>query len=186
MKNLTKVFVIALLGVGLSGCDNGAQNTANSPTAAQGTANEQRATLLNGRVSFVVPTNMYDKRGELPEQSTNMLAYADESGRQNLITLVEKAEGANPEVLIEAVANQYVTRDSSAHVMVQQPVNIGTTQAWRLDLTGNVKGQATYISVLMMVIGDDLVTIQMSFPTNQSVDPEAIIQHVINSIQIQP
>lgn len=188
MKMYTKVAVIGLFSIWLAGCgDKNEPSVAAVNSEAKVTAaSDQRVNLLEGRFSFLVPKNLKDKGGQLSGQTNNMQIFADDAGRQNLVTLVTESDEANLEVLIEAMANQYYARDNSAKVMVKESVNFGEQPGWRLDIVSHTKGQAIYNSILMTIVGDELITIQIALPENAAEKPDVIIQNVVDSIVVKP
>lgn len=185
MKKLIKVITIGLFAVWLSGCDDNSQNAAATQTTVNSAVKGGQASLLGGRFSFTVPSNLSDKGGETEGQTNNMLVYSDDSGRQSLVTLVVSADDTNLEVLAEALANQYHNREGNAKTVVKQAATIAGQPGWRLDIVSNVKGQPTYSSILMVIVGEELVTLQMSFPEEDSVKPETVVQQVMDSIVIK-
>ena len=187
MRMYIKVAAIGLVSVLLAGCgDKNEPSAAAVNSGAQtAVASDQRVNLLEGRFSFIVPKNLKDKGGQLSGQTNNMQIFADDTGRQNLVTLVTESDEANPEVLIEAMANQYYARDSNAKVIAKEPVSFGEQPAWRLDIVSYTKGQAIYNSILMTIVGDELVTIQIALPENGAEKPSVVIQNVIDSIVVK-
>jgi type IV pilus biogenesis protein CpaD/CtpE len=187
MKKAVKMLAAGLITLALAGCDNGDSQTQNDikTDVVQPTDSVQRIELLDGRFSFTVPDGVNDRNGQLANQTNNMRVFADESGARNVVSLITEAEDTNLQVAIEALANQYVARDSSAKVMVKEPISLSDHPAWRLDMISYSKGQSTYSSIVMITLDDELITLQISVREGGKIKPEAVVASVIDSIQIK-
>jgi|GEM_PF-6757861 len=182
MKIIINVFLAAAMMFGLVACDEKIENNANTQNTVA-----NKATFLNDKLEMSIPGYFKDQAGLLENQTTGMTVYADNVTQQTLTVFLSDAEGNDVETLIEALARQYQNRDSASKLVIKDVLALNLpVSAWRFDVISRIQGKEMYSSIVMMVIDDQLVTIQFVLPNEAGNKPTEIVNDFIKTIQVKP
>ncbi|AXF78566.1 DcrB family lipoprotein [Erwinia tracheiphila] len=179
MRNLLRYAGIGLLVVGLSACDGQKDNAAadsNSP------GNSQTVTLVNGKMSFSLPSGMSDQSGKLGTQTNNMHVYADATGQRAIIVIEGNATSEALDALSKRLEAQQRSRDPQLQVVTNKPVELKGQPAQQLDSVISAKNQSTWSSVVLAKVDNRLMTLQITLPADNQQQSQTDAENIIKTI----
>ena len=191
MQKLIKTMGLCLFAVSLAACD-GNKDSSTAPSdngssaAAQPSSSADGQTqVLGGKVSFNVPKGLQDQSGKSPSQTTNMAVFADNAAQKMLIVISSSMPDDSLENLITRMEAQQKMRDSELTVLKKGSIEAGGQTLQRLDTLVRIDGKKNYSSTILGQIGQQLLTIQLTYPADQQADAEKAVDAFIASLKIQ-
>ncbi|SQI34565.1 Domain of uncharacterised function (DUF1795) [Leminorella richardii] len=190
MQKLIKTMGLCLFAVSLTACD-GNKDTPTAPaengsSAAQPGASGGQTQVLGGKVSFTVPDGLQDQSGKSPSQTTNMAIFADNAAQKMLIVISSSMPADSLDNLITRMEAQQKMRDSELTLLKKAPIEVSGQTLQRLDTLVRIDGNKNYSSTLLGQVGEQLLTIQLTYPAEQQADAEKAVEAFITSLKIQP
>lgn len=184
MHKLAKIAAISLLITGLAACDNGGdpKSAENSAPAAQAAA--QTVSLLDGKLSFTLPAGINDRSGKVGTQASNMHVYADESGQQAVIVILNNDDPKPLDELMQDLENQQRTRDANLQVITNKEIEIDGQPFRQLDSVIAVGGAKSYSSVVMGRVGGKLMTLQITLPADNLEQAQIGAEKIIATLKL--
>lgn len=192
MQKLIKTMGLCLFAVSLTACDGNKDSptapadNGSSSAAQSGSSSDGQTQVLGGKVSFNVPKGLQDQSGKSPSQTTNMAVFADNAAQKMLIVISSSMPGDSLENLIARMEAQQKMRDGELTVLKKEPVEAGGQTLQRLDTLVRIDGKKNYSSTILGQIGQQLLTIQLTYPADQQADAEKAVDAFIASLKIQP
>lgn len=184
MRNLVKYVGIGLLVMGLAACDNSDTKASAEAAPAESSANGQPISLLEGKLTFSLPTDMTDQSGKLGTQANNMHVYSDASGQKAMIVIVGDNTSEELPVLAKRLEDQQRSRDPQLQVVTNKSIEIKGHTLQQLDSIISAKGQTAYSSVVLGKIDNQLLTLQVTLPADNQQEAQTIAENIINTIVI--
>ncbi|ELQ6064305.1 DcrB family lipoprotein [Cronobacter sakazakii] len=185
MRNLVKYVGIGLLVMGLAACDNKDSNAPASAGASQSEASGQPVSLLDGKLSFSLPSDMTDQSGKVGTQANNMHVYSDQTGQKAVIVIVGEKSQESLEVLAKRLEDQQRARDPQLQVVTNKAIEIKGQKMQQLDTVISAKGQTAYSSVVLGNVDDKLLTLQITLPADNQQQAQSIAENIINTIVVK-
>ena len=185
MRNLVKYVGIGLLVMGLAACDNKDSNAPASAGASQSEASGQPVSLLDGKLSFSLPSDMTDQSGKVGTQANNMHVYSDQTGQKAVIVIVGEKSQESLEVLAKRLEDQQRARDPQLQVVTNKAIEIKGQKMQQLDTVISAKGQTAYSSVVLGNVDDKLLTLQITLPADNQQQAQSTAENIINSIVVK-
>ncbi|WP_317467562.1 DcrB family lipoprotein [Cronobacter sakazakii] len=185
MRNLVKYVGIGLLVMGLTACDNKDSNAPASAGASQSEASGQPVSLLDGKLSFSLPSDMTDQSGKVGTQANNMHVYSDQTGQKAVIVIVGEKSQESLEVLAKRLEDQQRARDPQLQVVTNKAIEIKGQKMQQLDTVISAKGQTAYSSVLLGNVDDKLLTLQITLPADNQQQAQSTAENIINTIVVK-
>ncbi|GKX55574.1 lipoprotein [Leminorella grimontii] len=192
MQKLMKTMGLCLFAVSLAACDGNKDSSTtpadngSSAAAQPGASADGQTQVLGGKVSFNVPKGLQDQSGKSPSQTTNMAVFADNAAQKMLIVISSSMPGDSLENLITRMEAQQKMRDGELTLLKKAPVEAGGQTLQRLDTLVRIDGKKNYSSTILGQIGQQLLTIQLTYPAEQQADAEKAVDAFIASLKIQP
>ncbi len=190
MNQLAKLAAVGLLAIGLSACDNGgdAKTAGNAPAATESasatTNNEQVISLLDGKLRFTLPAGINDRSGTLGTQANNMHVYADESGRQAVIVILNDDDPKPLDELMQGLEDLQRSRDANLQVITNKAIEISGQPFKQLDSVITVGNVKSYSSIVLGRVGGKLMTWQVTLPAEDQQQAQSIAEKIIGSMAI--
>ncbi|HGC6390886.1 TPA: DcrB family lipoprotein [Cronobacter dublinensis] len=185
MRNLVKYVGIGLLVMGLAACDNKDSNAPASAGASQSEASGQPISLLDGKLSFSLPTDMTDQSGKLGTQANNMHVYSDATGQKAVIVIIGQQSQESLEVLAKRLEDQQRARDPQLQVVTNKAIEVKGQKMQQLDTVISAKGQTAYSSVLLGNVDNQLLTLQITLPADNQQQAQSTAENIINTIVVK-
>ena len=185
MRNLVKYVGIGLLVMGLAACDNKDSNAPASAGASQSEASGQPVSLLDGKLSFSLPSDMTDQSGKVGTQANNMHVYSDQTGQKAVIVIVGEKSQESLEVLAKRLEDQQRARDPQLQVVTNKAIEIKGQKMQQLDTVISAKGQTAYSSVVLGNVDDKLLTLQITLPADNQQQAKSTAENIINTIVVK-
>ncbi|ABU79440.1 DUF1795 domain-containing protein [Cronobacter sakazakii] len=185
MRNLVKYVGIGLLVMGLAACDNKDSNAPASAGASQSEASGQPVSLLDGKLSFSLPSDMTDQSGKVGTQANNMHVYSDQTGQKAVIVIVGEKSQESLEVLAKRLEDQQRARDPQLQVVTNKAIEIKGQKMQQLDTVISAKGQTAYSSVVLGNVDDKLLTLQITLPADNQQQAQSTAENIINTIVVK-
>ncbi|ELY4374712.1 DcrB family lipoprotein [Cronobacter sakazakii] len=185
MRNLVKYVGIGLLVMGLAACDNNDSNAPASAGASQSEASGQPVSLLDGKLSFSLPSDMTDQSGKVGTQANNMHVYSDQTGQKAVIVIVGEKSRESLEVLAKRLEDQQRARDPQLQVVTNKAIEIKGQKMQQLDTVISAKGQTAYSSVVLGNVDDKLLTLQITLPADNQQQAQSTAENIINTIVVK-
>ncbi|EOV9543376.1 DcrB family lipoprotein [Cronobacter sakazakii] len=185
MRNLVKYVGIGLLVMGLAACDNKDSNAPASAGASQSEASGQPVSLLDGKLSFSLPSDMTDQSGKVGTQANNMHVYSDRTGQKAVIVIVGEKSQESLEVLAKRLEDQQRARDPQLQVVTNKAIEIKGQKMQQLDTVISAKGQTAYSSVVLGNVDDKLLTLQITLPADNQQQAQSTAENIINTIVVK-
>ncbi|EPN9602748.1 DcrB family lipoprotein [Cronobacter sakazakii] len=185
MRNLVKYVGIGLLVMGLAACDNKDSNAPTSAGASQSEASGQPVSLLDGKLSFSLPSDMTDQSGKVGTQANNMHVYSDQTGQKAVIVIVGEKSQESLEVLAKRLEDQQRARDPQLQVVTNKAIEIKSQKMQQLDTVISAKGQTAYSSVVLGNVDDKLLTLQITLPADNQQQAQSTAENIINTIVVK-
>ncbi|ELQ6141878.1 DcrB family lipoprotein [Cronobacter sakazakii] len=185
MRNLVKYVGIGLLVMGLAACDNKDSNAPASAGASQSEASGQPVSLLDGKLSFSLPSDMTDQSGKVGTQANNMHVYSDQTGQKAVIVIVGEKSLESLEVLAKRLEDQQRARDPQLQVVTNKAIEIKGQKMQQLDTVISAKGQTAYSSVVLGNVDDKLLTLQITLPADNQQQAQSTAENIINTIVVK-
>ncbi|ELY3534951.1 DcrB family lipoprotein [Cronobacter sakazakii] len=185
MRNLVKYVGIGLLVMGLAACDNKDSNAPTSAGASQSEASGQPVSLLDGKLSFSLPSDMTDQSGKVGTQANNMHVYSDQTGQKAVIVIVGEKSQESLEVLAKRLEDQQRARDPQLQVVTNKAIEIKGQKMQQLDTVISAKGQTAYSSVVLGNVDDKLLTLQITLPADNQQQAQSTAENIINTIVVK-
>ncbi|WP_105573726.1 DcrB family lipoprotein [Cronobacter sakazakii] len=185
MRNLVKYVGIGLLVMGLAACDNKDSNAPASAGASQSEASGQPVSLLDGKLSFSLPSDMTDQSGKVGTQANNMHVYSDQTGQKAVIVIVGEKSQESLEVLAKRLEDQQRARDPQLQVVTNKAIEIKGQKMQQLDTVISTKGQTAYSSVVLGNVDDKLLTLQITLPADNQQQAQSTAENIINTIVVK-
>ncbi|ELY3804126.1 DcrB family lipoprotein [Cronobacter sakazakii] len=185
MRNLVKYVGIGLLVMGLAACDNKDSNAPASAGASQSEASGQPVSLLDGKLSFSLPSDMNDQSGKVGTQANNMHVYSDQTGQKAVIVIVGEKSQESLEVLAKRLEDQQRARDPQLQVVTNKAIEIKGQKMQQLDTVISAKGQTAYSSVVLGNVDDKLLTLQITLPADNQQQAQSTAENIINTIVVK-
>jgi len=185
MRNLVKYVGIGLLVMGLAACDNKDSNAPASAGASQSEASGQPVSLLDGKLSFSLPSDMTDQSGKVGTQANNMHVYSDQTGQKAVIVIVGEKSQESLEVLAKRLEDQQRARDPQLQVVTNKAIEIKGQKMQQLDTVISAKGQTAYSSVVLGNVDDKLLTLQITLPADNRQQAQSTAENIINTIVVK-
>ncbi len=185
MRNLVKYVGIGLLVFGLAACDNNDTKTPAEGAAAEGNANAQPVSLLDGKVSFALPPDMTDQSGKVGTQTNNMHVYSDATGQKAVIVIVGDNTTDDLEALAKRLEEQQRARDPQLQVVTNKTIELKGHNLQQLDTVISAKGQTAYSSVILSKVDDKLLTMQITLPADNQQQAQSAAENIINTLIIK-
>ncbi|WP_159567036.1 DcrB-related protein [Budvicia diplopodorum] len=186
MQKLVKIVGLCLFAVSLAACDGSKDKPAPADNNASASQSSRQTTVLGGKVSFNIPDGLQDQSGNNASQTSNMAVYADNSAQKMLIVISSSMPGDPLENLINRMESQQKIRDAEMSVLTKKEFTVGGQKLQRLDTLIRIDGKKNYSSTLLGQVGQQLLTMQVTFPAEQQAEGEKAVQAFIDSIQIKP
>ncbi|ROW60541.1 hypothetical protein C3E80_12880 [Cronobacter malonaticus] len=185
MRNLVKYVGIGLLVMGLAACDNKDSNAPANAGASQSEASGQPVSLLDGKLSFSLPSDMTDQSGKVGTQANNMHVYSDQTGQKAVIVIVGEKSQESLEVLAKRLEDQQRARDPQLQVVTNKAIEIKGQKMQQLDTVISAKGQTAYSSVVLGNVDDKLLTLQITLPADNQQQAQSTAENIINTIVVK-
>ncbi|AKE94119.1 DcrB family lipoprotein [Cronobacter sakazakii] len=185
MRNLVKYVGIGLLVMGLAACDNKDSNAPASAGASQSEASGQPVSLLDGKLSFSLPSDMTDQSGKVGTQANNMHVYSDQTGQKAVIVIVGEKSQESLAVLAKRLEDQQRARDPQLQVVTNKAIEIKGQKMQQLDTVISAKGQTAYSSVVLGNVDDKLLTLQITLPADNQQQAQSTAENIINTIVVK-
>ncbi|EJK9927879.1 DcrB family lipoprotein [Cronobacter sakazakii] len=185
MRNLVKYVGIGLLVMGLAACDNKDSNAPASAGASQSEASGQPVSLLDGKLSFSLPSDMTDQSGKVGTQANNMHVYSDQTGQKAVIVIVGEKSQESLAVLAKRLEDQQRARDPQLQVVTNKAIEIKGQKMQQLDTVISAKGQTVYSSVVLGNVDDKLLTLQITLPADNQQQAQSTAENIINTIVVK-
>lgn len=185
MRNLVKYVGIGLLVMGLAACDNKDSNAPASAGASQSEASGQPVSLLDGKLSFSLPSDMTDQSGKVGTQANNMHVYSDQTGQKAVIVIVGEKSQESLEVLAKRLEDQQRARDPQLQVVTNKAIEIKGQKMQQLDTVISAKGKTAYSSVVLGNVDDKLLTLQITLPADNQQQAQSTAENIINTIVVK-
>ncbi|MDT3631120.1 DcrB family lipoprotein [Cronobacter sakazakii] len=185
MRNLVKYIGIGLLVMGLAACDNKDSNAPASAGASQSEASGQPVSLLDGKLSFSLPSDMTDQSGKVGTQANNMHVYSDQTGQKAVIVIVGEKSQESLAVLAKRLEDQQRARDPQLQVVTNKAIEIKGQKMQQLDTVISAKGQTAYSSVVLGNVDDKLLTLQITLPADNQQQAQSTSENIINTIVVK-
>ncbi|PQX98587.1 hypothetical protein C5930_06095 [Cronobacter sakazakii] len=185
MRNLVKYVGIGLLVMGLAACDNKDSNAPASAGASQSEASGQPVSLLDGKLSFSLPSDMTDQSGKVGTQANNMHVYSDQTGQKAVIVIVGEKSQESLAVLAKRLEDQQRARDPQLQVVTNKVIEIKGQKMQQLDTVISAKGQTAYSSVVLGNVDDKLLTLQITLPADNQQQAQSTAENIINTIVVK-
>ncbi|EPE0991869.1 DcrB family lipoprotein [Cronobacter sakazakii] len=185
MRNLVKYVGIGLLVMGLAACDNKDSNAPASAGASQSEASGQPVSLLDGKLSFSLPSDMTDQSGKVGTQANNMHVYSDQTGQKAVIVIVGEKSQESLEALAKRLEDQQRARDPQLQVVTNKAIEIKGQKMQQLDTVISAKGQTAYSSVVLGNVDDKLLTLQITLPADNQQQAQSTAENIINTIVVK-
>ncbi|HCC0173737.1 TPA: DcrB family lipoprotein [Cronobacter sakazakii] len=185
MRNLVKYVGIGLLVMGLAACDNKDSNAPASAGASQSEASGQPVSLLDGKLSFSLPSDMTDQSGKVGTQANNMHVYSDQTGQKAVIVIVGEKSQESLAVLAKRLEDQQRARAPQLQVVTNKAIEIKGQKMQQLDTVISAKGQTAYSSVVLGNVDDKLLTLQITLPADNQQQAQSTAENIINTIVVK-
>ena len=177
---------ISLLALGLAACDGDTKDTkAASDGAAASAPAGQQVSLLDGKLSFSLPSDMTDQSGKVGTQANNMHVYSDQTGQKAVIVIVGEKSQESLEVLAKRLEDQQRARDPQLQVVTNKAIEIKGQKMQQLDTVISAKGQTAYSSVVLGNVDDKLLTLQITLPADNQQQAQSTAENIINTIVVK-
>lgn len=185
MRNLVKYVSVGLLVLGLAACDDSDSKTPTANATAQSTVSGQPVSLLDGKVSFMLPADMTDQSGKLGTQTNNMHVYSDATGQKAVIVIIGDNTTDDLAVMANRLEEQQKARDTQLQVVINKSIEIKGHTVQQLDTVISAKGQTTYSSVILSKVDDKLLTMQITLPADNQQQAQIAAEDIINTLTIK-
>lgn len=185
MRNLTKYLGVGIMLLGLAACDqkkDDSNSDAASHSAAQ--AQQQKITLIDGKLTFALPQGMSDQTGKLGTESNNMHVYANSDGQQAVIVIVGDETKLTLPELSKKLQEQQHHRDPQLQVVADKSITLGNTAAQQLDSVVSTNNHSNWSTVILAKVDNKLVTLQISLPADNQSQSQALASDIVSSISI--
>ncbi|MCX8959478.1 DcrB family lipoprotein [Erwinia psidii] len=183
MRNLLKYAGIGLLVVGLTACDGKKDDAAADNSGSS--QSSQKVTLMDGKMSFSLPSGMSDQSGKLGTQANNMHVYADASGQKAIIVIEGEASDQGLDALSKRLEQQQRSRDPQLQVVTNKSVELQGQPAQQLDSVISAKNQSVWSSVVLAKVDNKLMTLQITLPADNQQQSQTEAANIIKSITLK-
>ncbi|MEY4922643.1 MAG: protein dcrB [Pseudomonadota bacterium] len=174
MHKMTKFLAVGLLVAGLSACDGNSDNNVSQPIS-----------LLEGKVAFILPTDLSDQSGKMGNQANNMHVYANKTGNKAVIVILSDDTNEALEVLTTRLADQQRGRDANLQVVTNKAIKVDGQRLQQLDSIITSGGQKAYSSVLMGKVNNHLMTIQITLPADNQQQAQTEAESIISTLKLK-
>ncbi|MGL4485536.1 MAG: DcrB family lipoprotein [Yersinia sp. (in: enterobacteria)] len=174
MHKMTKFLAVGLLVAGLSACDGNSDNNVGQPIS-----------LLEGKVAFILPTDLSDQSGKMGNQANNMHVYANKTGNKAVIVILSDDTNEALEVLTTRLAEQQRGRDANLQVVTNKAIKVDGQRLQQLDSIITSGGQKAYSSVLMGKVNNHLMTIQITLPADNQQQAQTEAESIISTLKLK-
>jgi hypothetical protein len=174
MHKMTKFLAVGLLVAGLSACDGNSDNNVGQPIS-----------LLEGKVAFILPTDLSDQSGKMGNQANNMHVYANKTGNKAVIVILSDDTNEALEVLTTRLADQQRGRDANLQVVTNKAIKVDGQRLQQLDSIITSGGQKAYSSVLMGKVNNHLMTIQITLPADNQQQAQTEAESIISTLKLK-
>ncbi|MFI0488802.1 MAG: DcrB family lipoprotein [Yersinia sp. (in: enterobacteria)] len=174
MHKMTKFLAVGLLVAGLSACDGNSDNNVGQPIS-----------LLEGKVAFILPTDLSDQSGKMGNQANNMHVYANKTGSKAVIVILSDDTNEALEVLTTRLADQQRGRDANLQVVTNKAIKVDGQRLQQLDSIITSGGQKAYSSVLMGKVNNHLMTIQITLPADNQQQAQTEAESIISTLKLK-
>ena len=185
MRNLVKYLSVGLLVIGLAACDQKKEDTAGQHAAAASQQDLQTVTLVDGKLSFALPTGMTDQTGKLGTTSNNMHVYANNNGQQAIIVITGDSTNEALDVLTQRLEQQQRNRDPQLQVVSDKAITLSGQPAQQLDSVISAKNQTSWSTVVMTKIDGKLITLQISLPADNQAQSQTTAENIVKTISVK-
>lgn len=185
MRNLLKYAGIGLLVVGLTACDGKNDKAAADNNGASSSESTQTVTLMDGKMSFSLPSGMSDQSGKLGTQANNMHVYADTTGQKAIIVIEGDATQEGLDSLSKRLEQQQRSRDPQLQVVTNKSIELKGQQAQQLDSVISAKNQSSWSSVVLAKVDNKLMTLQITLPADNQQQSQTEAESIINTITLK-
>lgn len=188
MHKLAKFMGITLLVAGLAACDGKTDDkTASADKGATPAAAVvmQPVSLLNGKLSFSLPTGMSDQSGKLGTQANNMHVYADKTGQKAVIVILGDSTPDSLEVVANRLEQQQRDRDTNLQVVTNKSVQVNGQALQQYDSVINSAGSKAYSSIVLAKIDNQLMTMQITLPADDQQKAQTAAEAIISTLKVQ-
>ncbi|EXU76819.1 DcrB family lipoprotein [Erwinia mallotivora] len=185
MRNLLKYAGIGLLVVGLTACDGKNDKAAADGNGSSSSQSGQTVTLMDGKMSFSLPSGMSDQSGKLGTQANNMHVYADASGQKAIIVIEGDTSSEGLDTLSKRLEQQQRSRDPQLQVVTNKAIDLKGQPAQQLDSVISAKNQSSWSSVVLAKVDNKLLTLQITLPADNQQQSQAEAENIINTITLK-
>ncbi|HEI8868036.1 DcrB family lipoprotein [Serratia sp. AKBS12] len=187
MRKVATLMGIGLLVLGLAACDGDTKDTsAPAGDAAASAAAGQQVNLLDGKLTFTLPTGMSDQSGKLGNQANNMHVYADTTGQRALIVILGDKTADTLETLAQRLEEKQRSRDANLQVVTNKAIEIDGVPLRQLDSIIASGGEKAYSSILIGTLDNQLLTIQVTLPADNQQQAQTEAESIISTLKLKP
>jgi hypothetical protein len=185
MQKVAKYLGISLLVIGLTACDN--KNDATTPVnnGAAPAQSENKINLLDGKLSFTLPSDMSDQSGKVGTQANNMHVYADKNGHKAVIVILGDNTAVGLDVLAQRLEEQQRARDPDLQVVTNKAVIVNGQTLQQFDSIVSSGGKPAYSSVVFAKVASHLLTMQITLPADNQQKAQSGAEAILNTIVIK-
>nr|WP_314425092.1 DcrB family lipoprotein [uncultured Erwinia sp.] len=186
MRNLLKYAGVSLLVVGLAACDGKSDTAAGDKNAGSQTSqSSQTVSLMDGKLSFALPSGMSDKSGKLGTQANNMHVYADESGQKAIIVIEGDSSNDTLDDLAKRMIEQQRSRAPQLQVVTNKEITVNGQQLQQLDTVISANNQTAWSSLVMGKVDGKLLTLQISLPGDDQQAAQTEAANILKTLQLK-
>ncbi|MBT0727365.1 DcrB family lipoprotein [Rosenbergiella australiborealis] len=185
MRPITHYLSICLVVLGLSACDQKKDVQSSQHDNHSASQNErQNISLLDGKLTFSLPTGMSDQTGKLGTESNNMHVYADSTGQEAVIVIIGDGTTLTLPQLSQKLQQQQRDRDPQLQVVTDKAITLGSTSAQQLDSVVSTNNHSNWSTVVLTKLSNQLITIQISLPADNQSQSQATASEIVKTIVI--
>ena len=186
MRIIAKLMGISLLVFGLAGCDQSTKdNSVSVDNATASTPTGQQISLLEGKLAFTLPNGMADQSAKLGDRTNHTYVYADSSGQLALIVILRDKTPDSLATLAQRLEEQQRSRDSNLQVVTNKAIEVNGMPLRQLDSIITSGGQKAYSSILLGLLNDQLLTIQITLPTDNQQQAQSEAESIIHTLMLK-
>ncbi|MFP1982107.1 DcrB family lipoprotein [Lonsdalea quercina] len=184
MSKVVKFIGIGLLAATLTACDGKKDETPSTTDAAAQAQSSQTISLLSGKLTFTLPADLSDQSGKLGNQANNMHVYANKSGQKAVIVILGDSTTEELPVLSQRLEDQQRTRDANLQVVTNKTIDVDGHKLQQLDSIISSSGQKAYSSVVLGIVGDHLMTLQITLPADNQQQAQTEAENIIRTLKL--
>ncbi|MFP1740440.1 DcrB family lipoprotein [Lonsdalea quercina] len=184
MSKVVKFIGIGLLAATLAACDGKKDETPSTTDAAAQAQSSQTISLLSGKLTFTLPADLSDQSGKLGNQANNMHVYANKSGQKAVIVILGDSTTEGLPVLSQRLEDQQRTRDANLQVVTNKTIDVDGHKLQQLDSIISSSGQKAYSSVVLGIVGDHLMTLQITLPADNQQQAQTEAENIIRTLKL--